>query len=411
MSQIPCATGHNYSSSCMHITISQPWFMNYWKSWPQLTIPRLYLCRCFENDCAMAVLEPTICCGAGQDNTDKKSSGSSKCCHFTSRPLGEYWADRVHVVNGCRPSSSTREKMFWYGYQNPAPHMRRQIPFHMTTPALCKRAEQHKCSLCRATKEWKVLEVFLQGNWTTSNLPVLLVAHEKNGIAVLTMNSNLYRTPGCSLPACYEAPRLCSCFQERYLISLQPPSSTPMSHRSQNTIPRRGFEPAAMGLLSLKRSSAIWLQEPKIRSVEEEEELRLHCEEQRSPTCLVRWWAAPSPAHPAPTTTTFLFLFFCCFFSSSVTVSSSSSAAPASATTNLLASLHGLAFLPLEYFSLPICLLQQLVESTKSFVVASLRLRGPRRSVPDDKRLDVHCVCKHSPAISLSLRFRFLNKL
>jgi hypothetical protein len=106
-----------------------------------------------------------------------------------------------------------------------------------------------------------------------------------------------------------------------------------------------------------------------------------------------------------------LFLFFCCFFSSSVTVSSSSSAAPATATTNLLASLHGLAFLPLQYFSLPICLLQQLVESTKSFLVASLRLRGPRRSVPDDKRLDVHCVCKYSPAISLSLRFRFLNKL
>lgn len=78
----------------------------------------------------MAVLEPTICCGAGQDNTDKKSSGSSKRCHFTSRPLGEYWADRVHVVNGCRPSSSTREKMFWYGYQNPAPHMQRHSISH-----------------------------------------------------------------------------------------------------------------------------------------------------------------------------------------------------------------------------------------------------------------------------------------
>lgn len=361
----------------------------------------------------MAVLEPTICCGAGQDNTDKKSSGSSKCCHFTSRPLGEYWADRVHVVNGCRPSSSTREKMFWYGYQNPAPHMQRQIPFPMTTPALCERAEQHKlqeiqlvAAFAEQPKNEKFWRFFLQCNWTTSNLPVLLVAHEKNGIAVLTMNSNLDRTPWCSLPACYEAPRLCSCFQERYLISLQPPSSTPMSQRSQNTIPRKGFEPVAMGLLSLKRSSAIWLQELKIRSVEEEEEeeeLRLHCEEQRSPTCLVRWWAAPSPAHPAPTTTTFLLLFFCCFFSSSITVSSSSSAAPATATTNLLASLHGLAFLPLEYFGLPICLLQQLLESTKSFVVASLRLRGPRRSVPDDKRLDVHRVCKHSPAISLSL--------
>jgi hypothetical protein len=98
------------------------------------------------------------------------------------------------------------------------------------------------------------------------------------------MNSNLYRTPWCSLPACYEAPRLCSCFQERYLISLQPPSSTPMSHRSQNTISRRGFEPAAMDLLSLKRSSAIWLQEPKIRSFVKLQSNVRHCSNKRKQT-------------------------------------------------------------------------------------------------------------------------------
>lgn len=37
----------------------------------------------------------------------------------TSRPAGEYCAERVQSVNGRSPSSSTRANMFLYGYQNP----------------------------------------------------------------------------------------------------------------------------------------------------------------------------------------------------------------------------------------------------------------------------------------------------
>ncbi len=286
----------------------------------------------------------------------------------------------------------------------------KDIPFHMTTPALCEswtaqmqplqsnqrmkssggffaRQLNHKQFSSLACSTWK--------KWHCSTY------HEFQPLQnALMQSSSLLRGPQVVLLLPRALPHI-------------PATSLQHPHVSQVTkyySPQRIWA-CCNGSFESEKTFSDMIAGAKDKIPRRRRRTRLHCEEQRSPTCLVRWWAAPSPAHPAPTTTTFLFLFFCCFSSSSINVSSSSSAAPATATTNLLASLHGLAFLPLEYFSLPICLLQQLLESTKSFVVASLRRRGPRRSVPDDKRLDVHRVCKHSPAISLSLRFRFLNKL